>query len=335
MDILLKADSRGYIVNRESFNLEYKKNFQMGDSLLQYIKTLVGMANNKGGSIVFGINDSPHIPLGMTNNRFKEIDPAEIDRKIRDHFSQEINWKMEIVNAHNVELGVLSVEESYEKPVLCKKVKNGILREGAIYYRYRAETKEIEYAELKNILDKEREKERILWIKHIDKIATVGPRNVHLLDSYKGEVEIGNEKVIIDESILKQINFIKEGHFTEKDGAPTLKLIGNVSGVISKESTIPSDELYPLRTKDLQDSLCLNSYQMQSIIYKLKIKEKPKYHTAIANGRNTIHKYGKNLVDVLQKMLKRPDFLNICENEYSIYNKANTKSRKRKKKVRR
>ena len=31
------------------------------------------MANNKGGKIVFGIQDSPHIPIGMTNSRFYEL----------------------------------------------------------------------------------------------------------------------------------------------------------------------------------------------------------------------------------------------------------------------
>ena len=37
------------------------------------------MANNKGGQIVFGVLNSPHIPAGMTNNRFLEVDPKDID----------------------------------------------------------------------------------------------------------------------------------------------------------------------------------------------------------------------------------------------------------------
>ncbi len=53
-------DNKGYIKKRESYNLEYKQNFQLGDNLVKYCKTLVGMANNKGGEIVFGIKNSPH-----------------------------------------------------------------------------------------------------------------------------------------------------------------------------------------------------------------------------------------------------------------------------------
>lgn len=69
--------------------------------------------------------------------------------------------------------GMLSVEEAIIKPVVCKKNKSDVLREGAIYYRYRGETKEIEYPELNRILEKEREKERILWMKHIERISMV------------------------------------------------------------------------------------------------------------------------------------------------------------------
>ena len=42
-----QLDSKGYITKRESFNLEFKQNFQR-EEIIKYVKTLVGMANNKG-----------------------------------------------------------------------------------------------------------------------------------------------------------------------------------------------------------------------------------------------------------------------------------------------
>ena len=84
MAFSFETDSKGYLKKRESFNLEYKQNFQLGDNLLKYIKTLVGMANNKGGQIVFGIKDSPHILLGLSNNKLSETDPKVIDIKVRE-----------------------------------------------------------------------------------------------------------------------------------------------------------------------------------------------------------------------------------------------------------
>ncbi len=73
---------RGHLKKRESFDLEYKENFHLGDNLLKYIKTLAGMANNKGGIILFGVKDSPHIPLGMQNNKFLKLIHEKLIRKL-------------------------------------------------------------------------------------------------------------------------------------------------------------------------------------------------------------------------------------------------------------
>ena len=97
MQFLFDLDSKGYLKRRESAILEYKQNFQKGDNLLKYLKTLVGMANNKGGMIMFGIQDSPHIPLGMSNTRFQEIDPKEIDGRLREYFAPSIKWRSDIL----------------------------------------------------------------------------------------------------------------------------------------------------------------------------------------------------------------------------------------------
>jgi hypothetical protein len=282
---------------------------------------MVGMANNKGGEIVFGIKDHPHILLGMANSKFIEVDPSEIDSKISEYFSPEIYWSSEIISIENKDFGVLRVSENDLKPIVCKKNKEPILREGAIYYRYRGQTKEIAYSELKEILDKEREKEKILWIKNIQKIASIGPRNVHLLDSYRGEIIIGDGKILIDKNVIDKIHFIKEGQFTERTGEPTLRLIGDITGIADPEMSVHSDVLYPLFTCDLQEHLGINSYEIQSIIWKLKIKGNPKYHTENKTGKKSskTQKYSSNLIPVLERMLKRPEFLEICRKDYQAY----------------
>ena len=85
---IFDVDERGYLKKRESSDLEYKENFHRGDEMLKYIKTLVGMANKKGGSIVFGVKDSPHIPIGMTNTKFIELDTKDLDNLIRQYTGQ-------------------------------------------------------------------------------------------------------------------------------------------------------------------------------------------------------------------------------------------------------
>ena len=331
MQFSFELDQRGYIKKRESFDLEFKQNFQGGDNLLKYIKTLVGMANNKGGQIIFGIQNSPHKAIGMTNMKFRECDPASIDRLIREYFSQELIWQENILENDAKEFGQIFVQESEGKPIICKKNKDNILREGAIYYRYRGETKEIEYPELKQILEREKEKEKLLWMQHIQKISSIGPQNVHFFDSYKGEISVGNGKILLDRSILDKIKFIKEGYFTEKEGEglPTLKLIGDIEGLVNSDIAIRSDDLYPLFTKDLQEQLNLNTHEIKCLLWKLKIKTRARYHSEIKSGKksNSIHKYSESLIPLLKRALSRETFLESCLEEYKKANPIRKKRR--------
>ena len=118
MPFSFDLNSQGYLKKRESFDLEYKQNFQLGDNLLKYIKTMVGMANNRGGEIVFGIKDSPHIPLEMTNNKFISTDPKTIDAKIREYFEPSLKWEAKEIEFEGKTFGLISVREAQEKPVL-------------------------------------------------------------------------------------------------------------------------------------------------------------------------------------------------------------------------
>jgi len=331
MGFKIELDKRGYVKKRESFDLEFKQNFQGGDNLLKYIKSLVGMANNKGGSIIYGIKDKPHEPLGMTNTKYRDTAPATIDRLIREYFSQELIWSSEIIEFNGKEFAEITVKEIENKPIICKKNKDGIVREGAIYYRYRAETKEIEYAELKGILDKEKEKEKLLWMQHIQKISMIGPQNVNLFDTYKGEISVGNGKILLDKSIIDKIKFIKEGKFVEKDGEgiPTLRLVGEIEGLIEPEISIPSDSLYPLFTKDLTERLELNNHEIKCVLAKLNVKGNPKFHTEIKSGKNSnsLHKYSESLIPLIKRMLNRDKFLETCLSDYRESTKNNRKSK--------
>lgn len=333
MKFEITLTDKGHVKRRESYNLEYKQSFQLGDNLLKYVKTLVGMANNKGGTMIFGIKDSPHLPIGMQTDKFQEVDPAKIDRLIREYFSPELIWESTEFKFQENVFGAFIVKESEVKPIVCKKSKDLILREGAIYYRYRAETKEIEYPELRNLLDKEKDKEKNLWMTLIQKIGNIGAQNISLLDTYKGEINIGNQKVLMDEKIIKKLKFIKEGNFTEKEGEgfPTLKLIGDVDGTINLENSIHTDSLYPFLFKDIVFRLGINRHDFTCILEKLKIKGNTEYHVEIRTGENSnpTHKYSEHLIKLLERKMKHKDFLTQCRTEYRLNNPIKTRKRKR------
>jgi hypothetical protein len=172
--------------------------------------------------------------------------------------------------------------------------------------------------------DKEKEKEKNLWMQHIQKIAQIGPQNVNLFDTYKGEILAGNGKILLDKSILEKINFIKEGRFAEsnKDGLPTLKLVGEIEGIVEQRMSIPTDKLYPLFTKDLLERLSINSHDIRCILWKLNLKGNRKFHTEISSGKNSnsIHKYSESIVPFLKRKLNGSDFLEQCKQEFKKSN---------------
>jgi hypothetical protein len=209
----IETNSKGHITRRESFDLEFKQAFHYGDSLHDYVRSLVGMANNRGGEIIFGIKDSPREPVGLLNDKFDKLDPTKLNAVILEYFSTDLSYSIDSFTWNGKSFGVLSVQEARIKPIVCRKAHGKQLREGAIYYRYRGETKEIRYPELAAILDAEREKEKQLWMSHIQKIASAGPSQVHILDTVKGELSVGNNTVLVDSSVVDKIKFVREGHF--------------------------------------------------------------------------------------------------------------------------
>jgi hypothetical protein len=59
----------------------------------------------------------------------------------------------------------------------------------------------------------------------------VGIADAAIFDLRKGVINGAAGNLIIDESLLPQISFIREGEFNETKGKPTLKLIGSVESV--------------------------------------------------------------------------------------------------------
>jgi hypothetical protein len=327
MEFSFEINNKGHLKRRESYDLEFKANFHLGNQLLEYCRSLVGMANNKGGQIIFGIQDKPRVPFGMTNDKFTSCDPAKINQTLMEYFSHEIDWGMDTLEFKSKVFGRLRVKEATRKPVICKKNGDKVLKEAAIYYRYRGETKEINFAELFDILQNEKDKEKLLWMKHIEKIGTVGPQNIHLVDTYNGELHTEKGKILLDKELLNKIKFIKEGQFVEKGGAPTLRIVGEISGVIDTEAFPQTDKVYPYRAEEVQQKCKINQYDLQLILKEYNIKGNNKYHTEIKSGKKTsIHKYTEDFVQRLQKLLN--DDKSILK---TLRQKANDDLRKKKK----
>ena len=99
MKCTFELNSKGFIKQRESFDLEFKEAFHYGDSLAEYIRSIVGMANNKGGEIIFGIKDRPREPKGLQNDKFETTLKGNANKKtkrILTEMARTIIYKREL-----------------------------------------------------------------------------------------------------------------------------------------------------------------------------------------------------------------------------------------------
>jgi uncharacterized ATP-binding protein UU034 len=259
---IIEVDESGKLKHRENTKLEFKANYNKND-LITYSKTMAAFANKKGGYIVFGISDNPRKANGMTNDNFENIDNKDISEVLNSHFSPEIEFETYSFSYNGKKFGIFKVSESNNKPIVCiktdgKKDNKPITSEGDIFYRYSARSERIKYPDLKSIFDNNIELERLKWMEHIEKIATIGPRNVKMLDLIRGKVVLDSDRsIVLDKELLKNIKFVEEGKFVEKDGAPTLKLVGEIqNGELICPKINLEDDYYT--AKDLFQELDLN-----------------------------------------------------------------------------
>jgi putative transcriptional regulator len=237
------------IINREGSTIEFKESYSHS-GMAQYFKTIAAFANNTGGYIIFGVGDKPRRLIGLKDKnlaQFEDIKVEEFTKNLLEYFSPEIKWDHCTFEFKGMSFGVIYTFPLLKKPCICKKAYDSqnvkyTLKEGDIYYRYGGRSERIRFEELNSIIDAARKAEEQQWIDFAKRAAKIGIENACLLDLDTGIVSGQGGSVIIDESLLSKIAFIKEGEFVETKGKPTLRLIGDIEQVgtgkiVVKETT--------------------------------------------------------------------------------------------------
>lgn len=235
LQLILKKNSQNKtkLKTCESFEIEYKESYNWANKS-QYAKTMAAYANTKGGYLIFGVTDAQKEIKGLSSsNAFLELQVHRVSEYLNSKFSPELRWHHEIYFDKDVEvnIGLLYVEESQHKPVVSVGDDMPYIKEAEIYYRYPGRSEKIKYPELVKIIEDEKLKERKLWINNIEKMSQIGISQVSILDNSTGEISNPKGSLLIDEKLLSKINFIQEGNFSEIDGDPTLRVIGDVTPI--------------------------------------------------------------------------------------------------------
>lgn len=273
---ILETREDGKLNHREGQTLEFKENFNF-NGLAEYLRDFAAFANNRGGYLVFGVKDRPRRPMGLTarsKDQFDKIDPEMITGFLLADFTGHISWEHDVVNVDGKDFAYFYVAEATVKPIICKRDEGQTLRDGDIYFRYGGRTQRIRFSELEAIINHRIEKQNNQWVDLVQKIGKSGPANAAILDMEKGMIEKNDAQIlVVGDDLVKSVKWIKEGEFDEKQGAPTLKLVGEVTTVdkveVIKRERVNQLMEYPLSATELAKQIKEKGGISQNTVWRI------------------------------------------------------------------
>lgn len=221
----------------ESDTRECKSNFGFKHAY-QWLKAVAALANTHGGHVFFGVADgdhrlesgeeAPHAVVGLNSDDFATADPADVTSKLKAYLDPTPRVERLLLDFDGRKVGVFYVDPHPSRPVIATKQDGDKIKEGDIFYRYPGQSNRIKYSDLRALLDHRDAQARSNIIPMVERLLQLGPERALLADLEQGQLHDGKQSILIDPTLVEQIKFIREGSFDEVDGAPALKLVGNV-----------------------------------------------------------------------------------------------------------
>lgn len=242
----IKPGTLSSLAITETDQIECKKsvNFVM--------KTIAAFANNKGGYFVFGVENGSFNVLGLPDDKFESYDLNKLNQNIRDQLGIGLDVQTATRQIDGKKVGIVHIGPAHTKPVIF--IQNARdATQGHIYYRYPGEDRLISPADLQRLIEQRLQQlSQTILSKHLANIMRFGIENAAVMNLVTGEIDGKAGSFLIDEALLQQISFVKDGEFVERSGAPTLKLIGEVAPTKATVVAIREAlEGYPLSYSEL------------------------------------------------------------------------------------
>lgn len=342
--ILSNNSVDGTLKSRESNTVEFKEAFNK-NSTAKYGKTMAAYSNNRGGYIIFGVKDKPRKIIGLKNDNFENMSQEQFSEAINSLFAPAMDWScgtftidLPSLNPSNpprtLKIGWIYTEEAEYKPIIAQKANDGEkINSGDVFYRYRARSEKIKFAEMSRIIEERTAKEREGLLKLFEVIRKSETANLGIVNYSNGKittpygVDVAFDRKLVTQ-VLKKAKFIKEGSFNETDGIPVIKVTGNID--LAEEVPVPEgnpDETHPYIQKQLAEKLAISTQDLYALIWYFKMKESKKYHLEITTSSTSkTHKFSNFALQFLREKIKefddKPEELDHIRQAYKDRNKA-------------
>ncbi|OUO46233.1 ATP-binding protein [Megasphaera sp. An286] len=341
--ILSNLSVDGTLKSRESNTVEFKESFNK-NSTAKYAKTMAAYSNNRGGYIIFGVKDRPRKIIGLKNDNFENMSQERFSEAINSLFVPSMDWScgtfvIDIPSLDNsahyktLKIGWIYTVEADHKPVIAQKANDGEkINSGDVFYRYRARSEKIKFAEMSRIIEERIVKERNGLLKVFEVIRKSETANLGIVNYSNGRIttpygiDISFDRKLVTQ-VLKKAKFIKEGSFNETDGIPVIKVTGNID--LAEEVPVPEgnpDETHPYIQKQLAEMLGISIQDLYALIWYYRMKEAQKYHLEITTSKSgKVHKFSNFALQFLREKLKElqehTDEFDMIRKEYRNRNK--------------
>lgn len=210
----------------ETDEIECKHEFDP-KKLTQIIRAIAALSNNKGGYVLIGVKDD--LTCDGISAAFEATDVSHIMEKIKYHLSPTPNITTKSkISLEDKEVGFIHVDPHNDKPVIVYR-DGDKLAEGDILFRYAGQSSRIKFGDLRSMLDERDKISRMAFLSAAGRLVDISPSSALVIDTDKNVLDADGKKIVIDEKLAQSLKFIKEGEFDQKSGAPTLKLMGEVS----------------------------------------------------------------------------------------------------------
>eukprot|EP00438_Fugacium_kawagutii_P005533 Skav219589 [mRNA] locus=scaffold7602:5:1510:- [translate_table: standard] len=231
------VSSTWQFTEQENERIECKTSFRLKHPD-KWLRAVAALANNKGGYLFFGVQEKvengtmvPFQVVGLNGTEFHQSDLVEFTKLLRGTFDPTPTIARTLLDIDGKKVGVLYVEQHKSRPVIALKNIGNQISEGDIFFRYPAESRRIKYSDLRAMLDERDKASRVEILPMVERLLELGPQKAMVADLGDGVLSNGKQQLLIDPSIIDEINFIKEGEFHEQSGSKTLKLVGEVQAV--------------------------------------------------------------------------------------------------------